>query len=746
MLFLALIIVCLCAFFITVPYYLYKKNATLTKYRTNIFIKYMLKEKACYDTMPKDQLESEFKVLRTVWGAPLILLIIIYISKAQLSMNILVIFFGGLTCFSYRLLCNYYSWIKIHPDNHKKWLSIFLISIIPLMFIISTSLFIILLMWDLNHNKYVILKLGPVFTAICIYLVFLVSNLIAWMKIISVLVNFIKTKLSYIVAIVYIVIIYSGNLMFSSVNFALLNPDVTPYYNNWLSDDIIILAIDQMDKNFNFPQKKKYVELENIINDRNIKSLLNDGDLNQLQKNLEKTSFGDLKSTTLEILSNVSVDLTGEIKKNNLIMGTKKLDKYANDNMIKLDSTIIRDNNFKEQLQQLQQVVEEYSKLELTPNNGILNTDTKKLKLEKEHEILNLLISILNILFDAKKSKAPYLVGISDTVFFYCSVGQYIVKNIIDWILLGLLAAIIFEAIKPVPNKAIENKEAKVNNFKNYICAIKNYLIEYIAKENKMRNIKKLFKFIKYRMTFAWYRLVTVKKNLLILFAITSISVLLRDFWLIHKTEWFPKAATVGDIYYKLCLSFIAAFIFYFINIHLPAEKLKVKMFRYISNKTSQICNLETGLIVSIQIYSNIDRSAFNDVYSLLEQETDECCKIINPNDQFMLYTHIKIPFNNWFEGFNYIYHESKKTIDDLLQIKECLDSNYLEILTTIEDCLGKINLSKGGSLANTNLEFYSNDIKEYTRLCDKLSKYKRKNYIYYEREYHDNFVKSHKK
>ena len=59
--------------------------------------------------------------------------------------------------------------------------------------------------------------------------------------------------------------------------------------------------------------------------------------------------------------------------------------------------------------------------------------------------------------------------------------------------------------------------------------------------------------------------------------AVVSIGVLLRDI-----PEIIPKGAEIGEVFYRLSLSYIASYIFYFVVVHLKAEKDKKNISAYI--------------------------------------------------------------------------------------------------------------------------------------------------------------------
>jgi hypothetical protein len=237
------------------------------------------------------------------------------------------------------------------------------------------------------------------------------------------------------------------------------------------------------------------------------------------------------------------------------------------------------------------------------------------------------------------------------------------------------------------------------------------------------------------------HRVATLRKDLLVLFGISLTSILFIDLWLIKVPEVFGFGAELGGIYYKICLAYITAFIFYFINVHLQSERTKVKTYKYINNKSTKILNLCNVLMYSLRnasgIPSNISfPSKTNEIFIL--------CDYIDPRVPFTLGGWYARTFLHWQAASDFIAEENKELIRDLLFVRDSLDSDIVEILTDIDDCIQNfINLSHGGPSANTDMEVYSYGIIQYYDLCKKLINTIRGKYKYHKIEYHDKSRKS---
>lgn len=60
-----------------------------------------------------------------------------------------------------------------------------------------------------------------------------------------------------------------------------------------------------------------------------------------------------------------------------------------------------------------------------------------------------------------------------------------------------------------------------------------------------------------------------LRRDLSTIFLLSLASILLIDFWLIDTPEIFPGGYKLGQIIYKVSLSYISAFIFYFLVVHM---------------------------------------------------------------------------------------------------------------------------------------------------------------------------------
>ncbi|MBP1931889.1 hypothetical protein [Ammoniphilus resinae] len=240
------------------------------------------------------------------------------------------------------------------------------------------------------------------------------------------------------------------------------------------------------------------------------------------------------------------------------------------------------------------------------------------------------------------------------------------------------------------------------------------------------------FKYLKHRIA-------TIRFELKLLFIISVASILVIDLWLINIPERFSGGAALGGIYYQFCLAYITSFLFYFINVHLESERQKVKLIKYINNKSAKINRLCDTVITSIREAAGIPST----IKINKEYEINIICDYVDPRRPFTIGGWYGRTFHHWQAAAEFIAFETKDYIRDLLFVRDSLDSDVVEILLDIDDILHIINISHGSPSRNSDMEFYSHSLIEYQKLCQDLIKMIRVKYKFHQDEYRELFRKN---
>ncbi len=174
----------------------------------------------------------------------------------------------------------------------------------------------------------------------------------------------------------------------------------------------------------------------------------------------------------------------------------------------------------------------------------------------------------------------------------------------------------------------------------------------------------------------------TLRKDISVLFIICIVTIFAIDFWLKGIPEFFNGGAKIGDIVYKLCMSYISAFIFYFLVVHIKAQKDNENLYAYVTKKVYMVIGSCLGLINEMAKASNI---TLNDRYPN-DVELTTICKSIDPHANAPLLLGGIGNYANWIQ---YIDYQKKRSIASTAKIfakMPFLDTTLVRLLTNIED------------------------------------------------------------
>lgn len=174
----------------------------------------------------------------------------------------------------------------------------------------------------------------------------------------------------------------------------------------------------------------------------------------------------------------------------------------------------------------------------------------------------------------------------------------------------------------------------------------------------------------------------SIRKDLMLFFIVALITVCIIDFWLSDITELFSGGYKLGQITYKLCMSYISAFIFYFLVVHIKQQKDKENLYLYVSKKVHIINSSASGLISAISKASKI---TLTEKYPSKE-ELEIICKSIDPNTNAPLILGPQNNYANWIQYFNYSKKRSNNATEKVFRKMPFLDTELVNILARIED------------------------------------------------------------
>ena len=217
----------------------------------------------------------------------------------------------------------------------------------------------------------------------------------------------------------------------------------------------------------------------------------------------------------------------------------------------------------------------------------------------------------------------------------------------------------------------------------------------------------------------------STRPELLILFVVAFLTLVFIDFWLINIPEVFAGGSKLGQIIYRLCLSYISAFIFYFLVVHVKNQKDKENLYSYIAKKVRMVIGAAKGIAGAMAKEANVELSG--DFPTKLE--LSKICKGINPNGKAPMLLGVLGNHANWLQYFDTFKRRSNEATEKVFLKMQFLDSRLVNHLAKVEDCTHFTLISQVQFLpiTNTDLCGFESSILEYFQLVENLDEYYQK-------------------
>lgn len=225
--------------------------------------------------------------------------------------------------------------------------------------------------------------------------------------------------------------------------------------------------------------------------------------------------------------------------------------------------------------------------------------------------------------------------------------------------------------------------------------------------------MKKLFKYF-----------LTTRKDLKILLLLAICIYFLIEFLLKRYTELFEGGYEVGQFFSKLSISYISAFIFYFIVVHIKSQRDKENIYEWVGPKVYSIITNAHLFIQSLQQIEN-KKARFVDL------KEDDLPKLLNSIKRDAEQAPYLINGKNasWLEWYEYLKTSSIESIKEIFIRYSHLDSELIKILSRIENSLFfyQYNLLYDFEYDKT-FGIYEFQIRAYLNLIKDLQNYADKN------------------
>ncbi len=217
----------------------------------------------------------------------------------------------------------------------------------------------------------------------------------------------------------------------------------------------------------------------------------------------------------------------------------------------------------------------------------------------------------------------------------------------------------------------------------------------------------------------------SLRKDLTVIFFIAIFIILTIDFWLIDAQEIIPLGSKFGKIIYNLSFTYVSAFFFYFLVVHLKYQKDQQNVQKYIAKKTESIIIEAHDLISQLKMIFNIQlQNTFP-----CDSELEEVCNKVKINSETPLQNISNGTNANILQYFYYCKSNTDIALTKILSKLQYLDSEFVNILLQIEDCrhFRIVTLLVNSDIPydkTSNLNAFKNDIYKYLELIKELEKY----------------------
>jgi hypothetical protein len=226
--------------------------------------------------------------------------------------------------------------------------------------------------------------------------------------------------------------------------------------------------------------------------------------------------------------------------------------------------------------------------------------------------------------------------------------------------------------------------------------------------------MKKLFKY-----------LLTTRTDLKILLSIAICTYFIIELLLKRYNELFDGGYEIGQFFSNLSISYISAFIFYFIVVHIKSQKDKENVNEWVGHKVYSIITSAHLFIQPLQQlenkkarYEELKESDLSKLLRSVVRTAPQAPYIINDNRA------------SWLEWYEYLKKSTEKSIKEIFVRYLHLDTELIKLLSRIENSLFFYQWDLLYSLEHdVTFGIYEFQIKTYMKLIKELEEYADNNF-----------------
>jgi hypothetical protein len=185
--------------------------------------------------------------------------------------------------------------------------------------------------------------------------------------------------------------------------------------------------------------------------------------------------------------------------------------------------------------------------------------------------------------------------------------------------------------------------------------------------------------------------------------------------------EIFKGANIFGNIFYKICLAYITAYIFYFLNVYIKSQQDLNEVNYFIGRQVSKILGDNVSILIEFCNLGYVDKT---DIYPS-EIELEAIMKTIKIKDAVYRNTR---DYNKttWPRYFDFYRLRTQKNIGLILSRSNYLDSRLVSIISELEDSQFFMHLEYKNlwEESDDNLSFMASSLFKYFEVLQKLNTY----------------------
>ncbi len=184
--------------------------------------------------------------------------------------------------------------------------------------------------------------------------------------------------------------------------------------------------------------------------------------------------------------------------------------------------------------------------------------------------------------------------------------------------------------------------------------------------------------------------IVPKNKTLNYLFVLSLIFVIAITFFSTKIPLLLSFGQEIEALTFRLSLSFLASYVFYFVVVHYKSYRDKQNLYPYVKDCTAVILNKYEELFNALKgkAYKDYEEHTYKTLNELSIDSIEKTLLLIDVRTNAPLVSAHLGRNLNWMEYLVYTSNEIEKSIDDLLLVSSHLDSELIKILFQIRASL----------------------------------------------------------